>query len=89
MFMHFGCAMSKVHLLFLDVTSSGGAMTSCVTSRHRMFTGHMTFCYKRAVNASFEALLALLARLTPGSSIRFTLGTRIRLVSNTCRSQRI
>ena len=59
MFTHFRHAVSKARLLFLDVTSSGGAVTSCVTSRHRMCNGHMTFCYKRLANALFEALLAL------------------------------
>ena len=57
--MCFGCAASEACHLFLDVTLSGGAVTSCVTSRPRMCTGHMTFCYKRRADASFEALLAL------------------------------
>ena len=56
---HFGHAASKVRHLFSDVTSSGSTMTSCVTSRHRMCMNHMTFCYKRSANTSFEALLAL------------------------------
>ena len=55
----FGHAASKALLLFLDVTSSEGAMTSCVTSWHCTCTGHMTFSYKRSADASFRALLAL------------------------------
>ena len=50
---------SEVRLLFLDVTSSRGTVTSCVTSRHCTCTGHVTFCYKRSADVSFEALLAL------------------------------
>ena len=57
----FGHAAFKVCHLFLDVTSSGGAVTSCVMSWHRTCTGHVTFYYKRSANASFEALLAHLA----------------------------
>ena len=34
-------------------------MMSCVTSQCHMCMGHVTFCYKRSANASFEALLAL------------------------------
>ena len=41
--------------------SSGGTVTSCVTSRHCTCTGHITVCYKRSANTSFEALLAHLA----------------------------
>ena len=44
--------------LILDVTSSGGAVTSCVMSWHRTCTCHMTFCYKRLADASLKALLA-------------------------------
>ena len=62
--MYFGQTASKVCHLFSDVTSSGGAMTSCVMSWHHMCTGHMTFYYKRSADASFEALLA---HLTLGS----------------------
>ena len=57
----FGHTVSKVHHLFLDVTSSGGAVMSCVTSWCCMCTGHMTFYYKRSADASFWALLAHLA----------------------------
>ena len=42
--------------LFSDVMSSGGAVTSFVMSQHCMCTGHVTFCYKRSADASFEAL---------------------------------
>ena len=45
-------------LLCSDVTLSGGAVMSCVTSRHHTCSGHVTFCYKRSADASFEALLA-------------------------------
>ena len=41
MLTHFGGTASKVHHLFSDVTSLGGA----VTSRCCTYTGHMTFCY--------------------------------------------
>ena len=51
----------KYVFLCSDVTSSGGTVTSCVMSQCCMCTGHMTFCYKRSANASFEALLARLA----------------------------
>ena len=51
----------KCIFLCLDVTSSGGAVTSCVTSQHCMCTSHVTFCYKRSADASFEALSGLLA----------------------------
>ena len=61
MLTHFVRAASKVHHLFLDVTSSGGAVTSCVMSWCCTCTGHMTFYYKRLVDALFEALLAHLA----------------------------
>ena len=61
MLTHFVHAASKVHHLFLDVTSSGVAMTSCVMSWCCTCTGHMTFHYKRLVDALFEALLAHLA----------------------------
>ena len=47
---------SEMRLLFLDVMSSGGAVTSCVMSWHCTCTGHMTFSYKKLVDASFEAL---------------------------------
>ena len=57
--MHFRCGVYEVHLLFLDVTSSMGAMMSCVMSQHRMCTDHMTFYYKRSAGTSFWALLAL------------------------------
>ena len=56
MLMRFGHIVSEAHHWFLDVTSSGGAVTSCVTSWHRTCTGHVTFYYKRSANASFEAL---------------------------------
>ena len=58
---HFGHAVSKVHHLFSDITSSGGTVTSCVMLQLCTCTGHMTFCYKRSADASFEALGALLA----------------------------
>ena len=80
MFTCFGCSASEVHLLFLDVTSSGGAVTC---------TGHVTFCYKRLADASFEALFSsfrlFLACLALGSSFRFALVTHVWLVSNACR----
>ena len=57
-FTRFGCATSKAHLLFLDVTLSGGTVMSCVMSRHCMCTGHVTFCYIRSADTSFGALLA-------------------------------
>ena len=50
--------MSEVHHLFLDVTSSGGAVMSCVMSQCHMCTSHVTFCYKRLADTSFGALLA-------------------------------
>ena len=50
---------SKAHHLFSDITSSGGAMTSYVMLRCHTCMGHMTFCYKRSTDTSFEALLAL------------------------------
>ena len=53
---HFGRATSEAHHLFSDVTLSGGAMTSCVMSWRHTCTSHVTFCYKRSANASFEAL---------------------------------
>ena len=56
---HFECTASEAHHLFLNVTSSGGTVTSCVMSRLCMCTGHVTFCYGRLADASFEALLAL------------------------------
>ena len=56
MLMHFRRTVSDVHHLFLDVTSSGSAMTSCVTSTHHTCTGHMTFYYKRLADTSFKAL---------------------------------
>ena len=52
---HFQHATSEVHHLFLDVTLSGGA----VTSWHHTCTSPMTFCYKRSANTSFEALWLL------------------------------
>ena len=58
MLTHFRHAASEAHQLFSDVTSSGGAVTSCVTSRHHTCTGHMNFYYKRLANTSFKALLA-------------------------------
>ena len=60
-FMHFEHTASEVHHLFSDITSSGGAMMSCVTSQHCTCIGHMTFCYKRSADTSFKALLAHLA----------------------------
>ena len=53
-FTRFGCATSKACLLFLDITLSGGAVTSWC----RMCTGHVTFCYKRSVDALFKALFS-------------------------------
>ena len=70
-------------ILFSDVTSSRGAVMSCVTSQRRMCTSHVTFCYKRSVDASFEALGSWpLVRLF----VMITLVTRVWLVSNACRS---
>ena len=60
MLMCFRRATSEVRLLFLDVMSSGGTVTSCVMSQCHMCTGHMTFCYKRSADASFEALFSSL-----------------------------
>ena len=42
--------------LFSDVTSSGGTMTSCVTSWLHMCTGHVIICYKRSALLALEAL---------------------------------
>ena len=38
-----------------------GAVTSCVTSRRCMCSGHVTFSYKRSAGTSFWALFTLLA----------------------------
>ena len=59
MFTRFGRATSKACLLFSDVMLSGGTVMSCVMSRCYTCTGHVTFCYKRSADTSFEALLAL------------------------------
>ena len=67
-------------------------MTSCMMSWHHACMCHVTFGYKSSHGASFEALFALVAlatRLVLGSSIRFTLGTHVRLVSNACRLQHV
>ena len=55
-FTYFRCTTSEVCHLFLDVTSPRGAMTSYVTARLRMCTGHMISCYKRSALLALEAL---------------------------------
>ena len=55
MLTHFGCTSSESASLVLDITLSGGAMTSW---RHTC-TSHMTFCYKRSADTSFKAFWLL------------------------------
>ena len=53
------CCVRSVLLVFgCYVIWGGGAMMSCVMSRHCMCTSHVTFCYKRSVDTSFGTLLA-------------------------------
>ena len=52
----FGHAASKVHHLIFGHYVFEEAVTSYVTSQHRMYIGHMTSHYKRSANASFGVL---------------------------------
>ena len=49
---HFGCSI----ILFANVTSLNGAMTSYVMSQHHTCIGHATFCYKMAADTSWGVL---------------------------------
>ena len=77
-------ACPKHVILFADVTSLKGTVTSYVMSQCCMCTGHMTFHYKRAANTSVGASFLLFIR-SSGSTL--SPETRMWLVSNMCGSQ--
>ena len=52
---------SKHIILFADVKSLKGTVTSYVTSQHRMCIGHLTFYYKRATDTSVGVLACCLS----------------------------
>ena len=80
MLMHFRCTTSEArHLIFGCYVVDECRDVMCDTC-----TGHVTFCYKRSTDASFEALLTLVSPF-----VRFASITHVRLVSNACRSQHI
>ena len=70
-------------ILFLDVTSLMSAVTSCVMSQHRTCISHMTFYYKRSVNASVGGSGLWFVHLL-GSTL--SPETCVWLVPNACRS---
>ena len=78
-----GVLRPKHIILFSDVMSLKGAVTSYVTSQHCMCIGHMTFCYKRPTNTSVGGS-GLLFVHSSGSTL--SPETCMWLVPNACRS---
>ena len=70
----FGCTTSKAHHLFLDVTSPGGTVMSCVMSWLCMCTGHVIICYKGLALLALEALGSRPLVHLPGSPLSPTYG---------------
>ena len=70
-------------ILFSNVTSLKGAVTSYMMSQHCMCIGHMIFYYKRPTNASVGGS-GLLFIHSSGSTL--SPETHVWLVPNACRS---
>ena len=81
-----GHTSDMVHLkhviLFLDVTSLKGTVTSHMTSQYHTYVGHMTFYYERSANALLGDSGLLFIHLS-GSTL--SPETCMWLVPNTCR----
>ena len=71
-------------ILFVNITSLKGTVTSHVTSQHHMCIGHMTFYYKRSTDALMGGSCLLFICLS-GSTL--SPETHMWLVPNRCRSQ--
>ena len=78
-----GTACPKCVILFADVTSLKGAVTSIVTSQCCTCVGHVTFHYKRSTDASMGGS-CLLFVCSSGSTL--SPETHVWLVPNVCRS---
>ena len=74
----------KCVILFSDVMSLKGAVTSYMMSQHCMCIGHMTFYYKRPTNALVGGA-GLLFIHSSGSTL--SPETCMWLVPNTCKSR--
>ena len=74
--------LMTVVILFANVMSLKGAVTSYVMSQHRTCIGHMTFYYKRAANTSVQGSCLLFVHL---SGLTLSPETCVWLVPNVCR----
>ena len=85
-----GCALiaarPKHIILFADVMSLKGAVTSYVMSQHCTCICHVTFYYKRSADASVGGSCLLFIH---SSGLTLSPETRGRLVPNACRSRRV
>ena len=77
-------ACSKCIILFANITSLKGAVTSYVTSQHHTCIGHMTFYYKRSTDALWGGSCLLFIH---SSGLTLSPETHVWLVPNACRLQ--
>ena len=73
----------KCVILFADVTSLNGTVTSYVMPQHHTCFGHMTFYYKRVPDIMVGGSCLLFIHL---SGLTLSPETRVWLVPNACRS---
>ena len=79
-------ARPKHVILFADVTSLKGTVTSYVMSQCRTCIGHVNFYYKRSTDASVGASCLLFIHL---SGLTLSPETCVWLLPNTCRLQHV
>ena len=73
-------------ILFANVTSLNGTVTSYVTSQCHTCGGHKTFYYKRPADTSVGGSFLL---FICSSGLTLSPETCVRLVSNACRSRHV